>query len=586
MFKGIMFFLREGWKYDRRYVLWLFLQQLTGAMLPVGAALLPKYVIDELAGQARIGRLALIVGGFCGYTLLAGALNTFFARDGFTRRCRVDAEFGFRLHARLARADYACVESPDFLDMQAKAKKFLTCDYHGFGYLLDCAAAIVGRAATLAGLIAILSTLSLWYVLLFAVLATAASIIENRAARAAMALSMEVVSASRRWTYCAGLFESPEFAKEIRLNGIGSWLLRKEQAAAAQANGCIKRQNDCYIASGVKRSALTFVQQCAAYALLIARVLSGGMGVGSFTMCVSAVASFGDALRGILDSALEIRAYDLYYAQLDRYLNAPDTLRQGRALSVPGEFRQIELRDVGFRYPGSDRWALRHVSFTIRAGERLSLVGENGSGKTTLIKLLCRLYEATEGAILLDGTDIRDLDYDSWLGMFSAVFQDCRFMDATLRENLTFNRAGAEAGLARVLKRLGLDGLVNALPGGADTALGRRFDERGFEPSGGETQRLALARALLRNAPILLLDEPTAALDPRAEHAMLRDFDELAQGRTAVYISHRLSSVRFCDRIAVLAGGQLVEMGSHEELMAKRGVYAELYSLQAGAYAE
>lgn len=584
MFKGFGFFLRQGWKYDKKYILYLFMNQAATALTPIAAALLPKMVIDELAGSRRMEYLILYVCVFSGWLLLARGLSTFFSKACFTHRCRVDAAFGFEMHERLALADFEKLESPAFHDTRAKAQKFLTCDYHGFGYLLDCGAGVLGQIMTIAGLTAMLSAMDLWLLLLFALLAALSSAIESKAIKQALTLSAAIVKNNRRWMYYAELFEQAKYGKEIRLNRMTSWLLKKERHAVGLANRNIRLQNNCYIASGVKRAGLSCVQQCAAYLLMIGRVLSGRLSLGSFMMCVSAAAAFSDAMRGMMDRITEIRAYDLYYAQLDEYLHIPQSLRQGGQLPIPSGDHRIEFRDVGFRYPGADAWALRHVNLVLEPGERLALIGENGSGKSTLIKLLCRMYAPTEGAIRMDGTDIGALDYDAYMGLLATVFQDYQLFDCSLRDNILLGRSMDDERLAAIIRQVGLEACVSSLPRGLDTTVGRRFDDEGFEPSGGEAQKIALARALCKDAPIVILDEPTAAMDPRAEFELYGGFDRLVGHKTAVYISHRLSVCRFCDRIAVLHQGQLTEYGAHDELMAHHGRYTELYGLQARLY--
>lgn len=586
MWKGFAFFLEQGWKYDKKYVIWLFLLQLVSAVTPIASALLPKMVIDELMALRRPERLILYVLLFAGWIWMANMLTSFLGRDCYTHRCRVDAAFGFEMHERLARADYENLESPDFQDMQEKAQKFLTCDYHGFGYLLDCGANILGQVMTLAGLIAILSTMEIWFILLFALLAVLASLIESRAMKKAMKLSVEVVKHSRRWTYYAELFEKAQYGKEIRLNGMEKWLLGREKQVVDKANENIRVQNNCYIASGVKRAGLTFLQQGAAYGVLIGKVLSGSLGIGAFTMCISAVTSFAEAMRSLTDSLTEIKAYDFYYAQLEEYMHIPCRMREGKKLPVPKQPHRFEFCDVGFQYPGSDAFALRHVNLVIESGERLALVGENGSGKSTLIKLLCRLYAPTEGVILMDGTDIRDLDYDGYQAQFAAVFQDFQLFDCSIRDNILLGKSMEEDKLDSVVRQVGLQEKAASLARGLDTTVGRRFDEEGFEPSGGEAQKIVLARALCKEAPVIVLDEPTAAMDPRAEYEMYLDFDRLISNKTAVYISHRLSACRFCDRIAVLHRGRLEELGAHDALIRRNGHYARLYRMQSQYYTE
>ena len=597
MFKGLMFFVKQGWKYDKCYILWNVFYQFVNSMIPVIAALAPRYIIDELMGQARPQMLVLYVGLPAGYTLIAGGLSVFFSMDGFTRRCRVAAEFDSGLHKRLARADLEQLENPDFLDMQEKAKKFLYSDWHGFGYLLDSALNIVGQVFTLAGAAAIIATLDVRVVLIFLVLTGAGTFAEGRAKERAAKLTEQISADQRGWMYYARLFENFGYGKEIRLNGIGNWLLKRERAFFTRVNDNLKQQNDGYIRSGLIGCGCTFLQQCTAYAWLILRTMQGGISVGSFTMYVSAVTAFASALRTVLDNLTEIRVYDRFYDRLDEYLSVPARLRgddDGRNHDVSGRKEKkrvlsegehvIEFRNVGFRYAGSDTWALRDVNLTLKPGARLAVVGENGAGKTTFVKLLTRLYDPTEGEIRMDGIPIQEYDYDSYMSAFSAVFQDYRLFSFSLEENVTLARPAEEGKAEDALRRAGFGEKLDSLSGGIHTAVYKNFDETGFEPSGGEGQRIALARALYRDAPIVVLDEPAASLDPRAEFELYRHFNELTEGKTAVYISHRLSSTRFCDEIAVFAGGRIVERGTHEELMERKGVYAELFEMQAQFY--
>ena len=230
------------------------------------------------------------------------------------------------------------------------------------------------------------------------------------------------------------------------------------------------------------------------------------------------------------------------------------------------------------------REILKNVAFTLPETGLFFLLGPNGAGKTTFVKLLTRLYDPTEGEIRMDGIPIQEYDYDSYMSAFSAVFQDYRLFSFSLEENVTLARPAEEGKVEGVLRRVGFGEKLDSLPGGIHTAVYKNFDETGFEPSGGEGQRIALARALYKDAPIVVLDEPTAALDPRAEFELYQHFNELTEGKTAVYISHRLSSTRFCDEIAVFAGGRIVERGTHEELMERKGAYAELFEMQAQFY--
>lgn len=585
MFKGLLFFLRFGWKTDQRYVLWNIFSQLLSSLMPVLAALAPKFIIDELMGAGRPERLVLWVCLFAGYAFGASSLSSFFFHDGFIRRCRVNNQFDAQQHERLARADLERLESPAYLDMKEKANKFLTCDWHGFGYLLDCALKIVGQSITLLGVAAIIASLSPWIVLSFTLLSAVSVWFEGKMRQRAMSLSQTVILNQRKWTYFSSVFEGTAFSKEIRLNRLGEWLLHKERTEVEKCTQTLKSQHDLFRRADCLTAGATFLQQIVSYAWLIRQALAGLIGIGDFTMYTGAVTAFSGALRQVMNSVVEIRAYDMYYEHLDEFLHVPETLRTGRLPLCVAPY-VIELKDVGFRYPGAKKWALRHVNLTLSQGEKLSVVGENGSGKTTLTKLVLRLYAPTEGAIYLNGTDIRDIAYDRYMDLFSAVFQDFQLFSLPLRDNIALGKSVSDADILRALDQVGLHSFTEKLPRGLDTHVDRLFDESGVIPSGGEAQRIALARALVKNAPVIVLDEPTAALDPRAEYEIYQGFDALTAGKTAVYISHRLSSARFCDKIAVLHDGELTEYGTHDELIACNGRYAELYRMQAQFYTD
>ena len=584
MFKGIKFFMKHGWRYDKCYIIWRVLYQLVNSLIPIVATLMPKYIIDELMGERDVYQLIFYVGFLAGYTLIATMWSNYFSWDGFSRRCRVSAEFDSDLHRRLSEADFERLEDPAFLDMQEKAKKFLYCDWHGFGYLLDCAMNIIGQLFTLIGISAIIVTLDWKIIIIFAVCVILGAKIEGSAKKKAMALSQEIVADQRGWMYYAGLFDDFGYGKETRLNSMGKWLLAREREYFVKVNANMKQQNNYFINAGNWGAFFTFFQQVIAYGYLIFEAVKGMISIGSFTMYIGAVTSFSTAFKSVLDSLMEIRAYDMYYDNLDEYLSIPKKLREGAQKQLDVGEHTIEFQNVSFRYPGSDKYALQNVSITIRSGQKLSIVGENGAGKSTFVKLLTRLYEPTDGKILMDGVDIRDIEYEQYMSMFSTVFQDYKLFSFSLKENVALALPVDEEKINDVLQYVGFGEKLKKLPKGIETAIFKNFDETGFEPSGGEGQKIALARALYKDAQIVILDEPTAALDPRAEYEMYQQFNDMVKGKTAVYISHRLSSTKFCDVIAVFNSGEIVEYGSHEELLNKNGIYSELFNMQAQFY--
>ena len=584
MFKGLWFFLKEGWKHDKKYILWRVIYQFVHALIPVLAALAPKYIIDELMGQRRIPVLTLYTGVLVTYTLVAGIVSDCLSLDSYTRRGYVATAFQTHLNRLLTQADFERLESPVFREQKVKAEKFIFCDWHGFGYLLDLSLNIVGKCITLAGIAAIILTLDLWVVMLFVGMCLVSTWAGNRVEQRAKALSYQIISQQRYVMYYNQVFDDTAIGKEIRLNGLSQWLVRRYSDCMKICDAAVDQRNKGYMKANAVTAATTFVQQGAAYAYLIGAMLKGVLSVGDFTMYLGAVTAFSDALRSVMESLAEIRLYDGYYEDLDAYLHVPQTLRESGTRPVAAKAHTIEFQNVGFRYPGQKTWALRGVNLTLRPGEKLAVVGENGAGKSTFVKLLCRLYDPTEGRILLDGADIREYDYDGYMAQFSTVFQDYRLFSMSLRDNVALALPADDHRVELLLRQVGMGPRLDSLPKGIHTHVSKLFEEDGFEPSGGEGQKIALARALYREAPIVVLDEPAAALDPRAEYELYRQFAALVAGKSAVYISHRMSLARFCDRVAVFAKGRLTELDTHDALMVLGGEYAQLFALQAQYY--
>ncbi len=325
------------------------------------------------------------------------------------------------------------------------------------------------------------------------------------------------------------------------------------------------------------------------YLFVALKALGGAFGIGSVVQYVGAISRFSDGVSKLAQSGSVILAAAEYLETTFRFLDIPNKKYMG---SLTVEKRcdnkyDVEFRDVSFRYPGSNTYALRHTNLKFQIGRRLAVVGPNGSGKTTMIKLLCRLYDPTEGEILLNGIDIRKYDYDEYMALFSVVFQDFRLFAFTLGENVASAVRYDEARAAECLRLAGFEERLENLPHGLNTFLGQDFDSEGVELSGGEAQKVALARALYKKAPFVVLDEPTAALDPVAEYEIYTKFNEIIGDHTAIYISHRLSSCRFCDEIAVFHNGEVIQFGTHESLLADTaGKYYELWNAQAQYYVE
>jgi ATP-binding cassette subfamily B protein len=407
--------------------------------------------------------------------------------------------------------------------------------------------------------------------------------------------SAEGYSLTRSWTpqrreldYLRYIGASDQTAKEVKVFGLAGFISsRFEQLANAYYNANRKLA----VRRAFWGSALSVIGTAAyygAYVYIAIDTVEGEISVGQLTFLAGSFLQMRNMLQGIMNRFSQIAESALYLQDLfDFFELQPDIKRGSHQVSIPNPITQgFTFENVGFKYPGSNAWSLRNLSFTLQAGEKLALVGENGAGKTTLVKLLARLYEPTEGRILLDGRDLRDYDLSDLRKNVSIIFQDYMKFQLPAGENIAIGNIegldNQEAIETSAFKSLA-DTVINKLPGKYGQMLGKRF-MGGVELSGGEWQKIALARAYMAEAQLMILDEPTSALDARAENEVFIRFAELMEGRSAVLISHRFSTVRMADRILFLENGELLELGSHEELMRQNGKYAALFKLQAKGY--
>ena len=395
------------------------------------------------------------------------------------------------------------------------------------------------------------------------------------------------VSYNRYFSYWFNLVFDYSIGKYIRLYKMQKVVLSRVQ----QTNDTLEEEFTSYLNDNLKITLIPvlteFVLQLTCYAYVGLKAVCNLISVGSSLKYVTAYKILVESITGISDTFVQMNVESKYLSFFYDYMQIENKRYEG---TIPTEKRddnvfEIEFRDVSFKYANSETWALRHVNQKITLGTKNAVVGKNGAGKTTFIKLLCRLYEPTEGQILLNGVDIRYYDYKDYAKLFAIVFQDFNLFSFPLGENVA---AGAEYDKKRVLEcidKAGFTDRLNRLEKGLDTNLYQYSDENGVEISGGEAQKLAIARALYKDAPFVILDEPTSALDPVAEFEIYQNFDNMVKDKTSIYISHRMSSCRFCDNIIVFDEGKIVEQGSHDKLMSNKGLYSELWNAQAQYYA-
>lgn len=561
--------------------------RLISALIPLAMLAISKLIIDAVAtkhsGAIPERMLWLLAAEFllaASNQVLGRAIDYTDARlaDEFTR------EVSLRLIQHATKLDLASFEDPSFQDMLARAREQAT---ERVG-MLNAMGRLLLQAITLISLSVGVIAYTPWLFLLLVICVVPAFVGESHFAFLGYSLAHEVTPVRRELDYLRLIGSSKENAKEVKLFGLGTYLYDRYDSLNGEIIGKNIHLTRYRLIWGSMLAVFGSVGYYGSYVFLVWQAFEGRISVGTLMFLIGAIAGASTQLQGVFSLFAHISDQALFLTDLVDFLKVQPNIRSGQnALYAPRPIRAgFEFRDVSFHYPGSARMVLKDLNFRLEPGEHVALVGENGQGKTTLVKLLARLYDPTGGAIYLDGNDLRDYKVEELHKEIGIIFQDFVRYDMTARLNIGVGRIDAvdsDEALWIAAKKSRADRLLNRIPGGLNQMLGRRFDG-GFDLSGGEWQKFALARAYLREAQVLILDEPTAALDAVAESEVFARFDDLSRGKLALLISHRFSTVRKSDRIVVLEGGQVHEEGTHDQLVAHGGRYASLFELQAACY--
>lgn len=583
------FMLRTSRKYAKSVFPLCIVLALLSAGKSVAELLIAPAILNKIELSASLGSVVFTIAAFALVLMLLSGLRSYVDTNALFGRIAVRSQgIYLSISRKYAETSYPNLLNTDFLALGEKASAACAGNSESseaiWTTLTDLMTSCIGFIVYLA----LLTNLNLWLAALVAATTAVSYFASKRINEWGYLHRSEELELTKRIEYANKIATSREFAKDIRMFGLRGWLEDLWGSTMRLYSAfCAKRERK-YIWANIIDIVLTFLRNGIAYAFLIGITVKNGLPASQFLLYFAALSGFAQWVVEILDKLSVMHKQSLDISTIREFLDwdEPFDLNGGERIAFePNKQYEIRLDDVSFRYPTADKDTLSHINLTVHPGEKLAIVGLNGAGKTTLVKLVCGFLDPTEGRILLNGEDIRKFNRNDYYALFSAVFQEFSVLDVTVKENVAQCVDGIdETRVWQCIDKAGLTEKIKSLPKGIETHLGRRVFKDGVEFSGGQTQRLMLARALYKNAPILVLDEPTAALDPIAENDIYQKYNDMTHGRTSFFISHRLASTRFCDRIIFVDSGKIAEEGTHDELLKNGGGYAYMFEVQSKYY--
>lgn len=550
--------------------------------------IMPKFIIDQISVKGSKSAIIILSVIFGLLMLISNGIKNTSENSISNRFISVRLRFIARSGKKFMTMDYQNLEDSKILDISQKGDRACNNNSDGVEGVMHRTQWASSRILTLLSTGAVIVFLSPVIIAIIIALILLNFIVSTKARKLDKKENDLLAPVWRKLSYIEGTMSDFSFAKDIRLFNMKNFITKKyKKEQNSRLCGQTKILRTWYNASNMF-AVTNLLQEIVLYAYLCYSVLFKGMSIGNFTMYLAAIHTFSTALDGLFGDIAAIKQQNEVICDYRSFLDYPDNCIGNKNIppNLSSEGLCFEFQNVSFKYPGSDKYALKDLSLKINPSERLAVVGLNGAGKSTFVKLLTRLYEPESGRILLNGTDIRSYDKNEYYSLFSVVFQKIEMFAFTVAENVSMDEY-EKTDINKVktsIDKAGLIEKINSCKKGIDTTVLKVIDDDGIEFSGGESQKLALARALYKNAPCIVLDEPTSALDALAEERMYKEFDSLIGNKTAIYISHRLASTKFCDRIIVFENGKVAESGTHDELIEKGGKYAELFNVQAKYY--
>ncbi len=628
VFNLIRQFAGYAWRCSPSFFIFYFLDLVVYAIAPFVNIIFPAKIIDELIGQQRIKYLVLYTVLTVGINTLCNCLKNIFDITKEKYGDTFERYISMQIAEKCVDMDFQHTEDKKVLEQLEKAKTGMDWYSGGIFGILNAFSGIVTSFITALGVVVILVIGMPWLIVVYVISMLLDMLFTKKTNEINLKSFKNLAKLNQIFSYVFWELQDIRFGKDIRLYGAEPMMEKKGKYYNDQMTVEWHRQAMECLSYDEAGMVLSCVRWGVAILMIGAKAVKGLISLGDFTMYFNAGNTLYDSIKGIAWQMQNLYQKLCYANEFIVFMEYPNAVRHGELLPQKLKEHTIEFKNVSFTYPGSQVLILKNINIVLHPGEHISIVGLNGAGKTTFIKLLCRLYDPTEGEILLDGVDIREIVYEEYVKLLAVVFQDFQLFAFTARENVTLaesfakaedmrkneekiendykgrkanswgsentnhlidkkenNRNHEDSHFVKVIDQAGLTGAISDLKYGADTYIMKSFDNEGCEMSGGQQQKMAIARALYKDSPVVILDEPTAALDPIAEYEIYRQFHTLVGGKTAIYISHRLSSCQFCDVIYVFVDGEIAERGTHAELVGlSGGHYAKMFEAQAQYY--
>lgn len=587
--QNIMYLLKDYWGW-KPSLIWTGLLYIPLAVIvPLLIALVPKVIIDVIEEGGGVDQLLWAV------PVLVAAMILIYLAERIVKLYVNDAgtltmfRYMVAIDVKTMEVDYEYIASTKGKTAREKAWKMIRGG--GASYLyMD----VVYLILNLAGLISYGGVLATLHPLILVILAVSYVItwyINKKVNAYIQSRREEEAEVSKGLRYLIRNAMDLAGAKDIRLYGIQGWFKNVGDALIQKEDGVLKDVAKRQLGAAVVSALLVFIRDGAAYALLIYKVVQGEISVSNFLVYFTMISTFANWISGVLENYTNLDLDNRGFCDFREFMDMKTTIHTGKGAQLPAKEQwpvDLEFRNVSFTYAEAENPTIKNVNLKIKAGERIALVGLNGAGKTTMVKLICGLLHPTEGEIFINGINAADFARDDYFKLFSVIFQDVHLLPISIAGNITLQQEEQydKVRLQQCLGQSGLKDKIDRLPNGLNTLMVKNVNEEAVELSGGEVQKLLLARALYKEAPVLILDEPTAALDPIAENELYLQYRDMTKERTSIFISHRFASTRFCDRIVLMEQGSILEEGTHEKLMEQGGRYAELFNVQSQYYQE